>query len=62
MENNKKHVPNYEISTYNPNGEFSYLSTNRGVDTKNDIIASRGLTSSQKDTGGSNDGVNKANK
>lgn len=65
MENNKKHVPNYEISTYQKDGNFTYSPNQPKADTSvlisyfRDRSAAR---SDNKNTGGANDGTNKTNK
>lgn len=62
MENNKKHVPDYEISTYGE-GFFTYTgnSTN-SIDALKEIHRNRTNQGSEKPKGGSNGQDNRTDK
>lgn len=65
MEENKKHVPNYEISTYQKDGNFTYSPNQQKADTSVLISYFRDRSATRnnnKTTGGANDGTNKTNK
>mgnify|MGYP004645143787 CR=1 FL=1 len=65
MEENKKHVPNYEISTYQKDGNFTYSPNQPKADTSVLISYFRDRSAARNDnknTGGANDGTNKTNK
>lgn len=60
MENNKKHVPHIEISTYKPN-EYTYNTNSSDSEQRNPYFRSR--SKSRSENGGEvNDGSNKADK
>ena len=66
MENNKKHVPDYEISTYQRDGNYTYSPNQPKADTSvlTSYFRDRSATrnNNNKTTGGANDRTDKTNK